>query len=78
MCKFGDLFLSLDVRCKEERERERVEKWKGMKNFPCKFGDLFLSLDVRCKEERETGREREREREKEFNVIFVLYFLCVL
>ena len=58
-CKFGDLFLSLDVRCKEERER--VEKWKGMKNFPCKFGDLFLSLDVRCKEERETGRERERE-----------------
>ena len=22
-CKFGDLFLSLDVRCKEERERER-------------------------------------------------------
>ena len=22
-CKFGDLFLSLDVRCKGERERER-------------------------------------------------------
>ena len=24
-CKFGDLFLSLDVRCKGERERERGE-----------------------------------------------------